>query len=86
MMRDRSIYNLIRFSLLVDAGVFLLELLLLSLWRVGSMLEIFPRALAHGLLAESLSWSEAFRLSLALAFLAGILSYGINKGAGGTEA
>ena len=50
------------------------------------MPEIFPRALAHGLLAESLSWSEAFRLSLALAFLAGILSYGINKGAGGTEA
>ena len=85
-MRGRTIYSLIRFSLLVSAGVFLLELLLLSMWRVGSMPEIFPRALAHGLLTESLSWSEAFRLSLALSLLAGILSYGINKRAGGTEA
>ncbi len=84
MMRDRSIYSLIRFSLLVGAGVFLLELLLLSLWRVGSMPDIFPRALAQGLLAESLSLSEALRLSLALSLLAGILTYNIKKGSGRT--
>ena len=83
-MRDRTIYSLIRFSLIVSAGVFLLELLLLSLWRVGSMPDIFPGALAHGLLAESLSLSEALRLSLALALLAGILTYSINKGRGRT--
>ena len=83
-MRDRSIYSLIRFSLLVGAGVFLSELLLLSLWRVGSTPDMFPRALAQGLLAESLTWSEGFRLSLALALLAGILTYSINKGSGRT--
>ena len=84
MMRDRNIFSLIRFSLQVGAGVFLLEILLLSLWRVGSMPDIFPKALAQGLLAESLSLSEALRLSLALAFLAGILTYSINKGRGRT--
>ena len=83
MMRDRS-YSPICFSLLVGAGVFLLELLLLSLWRVGSMPDIFPRELAQGLLAESLSLSETVRLSLALALLAGILTYSINKGSGRT--
>ena len=84
MMRDRSIYNLIRFSLLLGAGVFLSELLLLSMWRVGSMPDLFPSALAHELLAESLSWSETFRLSLALSLLAGILTYSNNKGSGRT--
>ncbi len=83
-MRDRTFYSLIRFSLLVGVGVFLLELLLLSLWRVGSMPDIFPRALAQGLLAESLSLSEALRLSLALSLLAGILTYNIKKGSGRT--
>ena len=71
-MRARSIYNLIPFSIMVGAGVFLLGLLLMSLWRIWVIPDLF--------LAESLSWSETIKLSLALAALAGILTSRNDRG------
>ena len=71
-MRALSIYNLIPFSLILGAVVFLLGLSLMSLWRVWAIPDL-P-------LAESLSWSETIKLSLALAALAGILAFRTDKG------
>lgn len=49
------------------------------------MPDLFPSAVAQGLIAESLSWSEATKLALALAALAGILASRKTGGASGPE-
>ena len=79
-MKIRITFNQIPFSLFVGAIVFLLGLCFMRLWWAWAMPDLFPSAVAQGLIGESLSWSETTKLALALAALAGILASGHNRG------
>lgn len=79
-MRARTIYDLIPFSLLLGTGVFLLGLSFMRLGWAWAIPDLFPSAVAQGMIAESLSWSEATKLALALAALAGIFAASSYKG------
>ena len=72
-MKVRNIYELIPFSLLVAAGVFVLGLSLMGLWALA-MPEVIPSPLVQGPFTESLSGFEATKLALAVAALAGLLA------------
>ena len=72
-MKVRNFYNLIPFSLIVGAGVFLLGLSLMGLWALA-MPGVIPSPLVQGPFTESLSQFEATKLALAVAALAGLLA------------
>ena len=73
-MRVRSIYKFIPFALLVGTVVFLLGLSFMRIWWEWAIPDVFPSAVAQGLIAESPSWSESIKIALSLAALAGILA------------
>lgn len=79
-MRARTFYDLIPFSLLLGTGVFLLGLSFMRLAWAWAVPDLFPSAVAQGLIAESFSWSEATKLALALAALTGIFAASSYKG------
>ena len=79
-MRARTIFDLIPFSLLLGTGVFLLGLSFMRLGWALALPDLFPSAVAQGLIAESLSWPEATKLALALAALTGIFAASSYKG------
>ena len=52
-------------------GTFMIGLLLVKLFWIWIIPDLFPGAVAQGLIAESISWLTAFKLALLLSILAG---------------
>lgn len=72
-MKVRNIYNLIPFSLIIGAGVFLVGISLMGLWA-WTLPGNLSSVLVQGPFTESLTRFEAIKLAMAVAALAGILT------------
>ncbi len=57
---------------LVAVAVFLVALLLLKLLWAWTVPDLFPGAVAQGLVAAEISWFTSFKLALFMAVLAGV--------------
>ncbi len=65
--------------MLIVIGVFVLGILMIKLIWMWTIPDLFPGAVANGLVAGRISWFAALKLSVLVALLAAITNFNISK-------
>lgn len=70
-MKKKWLIGLIPAILAIAAGVFVVALLLVKVLWSWTVPDLFPGAVAQGLVAKDIGWLTAFKLALFVAVIAG---------------
>ena len=65
--------------MLIVVGVFVLGILMIKLIWMWTIPDLFPGAVAQGLVAGRISWFAALKLSILVTVLAAITNFNISK-------
>ena len=71
-MRKSWLFAIIPGGIFALIGIFVITLLLIKLLWAWTIPDIFPNAVAQGLIAGSISWFTALKVAIFVAVLAGI--------------